>query len=610
MKIIDWKKAMSFTTVPEMFLDVCSRSGNQKPAVMHKKDGKYIGITHEELLDMVAKLAVGFIDLGIHSGDRVGIVSENRIEWMLVDFALTGLGAIDVPVFPTLTSKQLEFIFNDCEASVVVVSNDYQLKKLLDVKDNITSLRHIIVMNDKFDSELIMVKSLSSIEKRSEELKSKEESKRIYQKFAKKVNPKDLLTIIYTSGTTGNPKGVMLSHNNVISNVLGCYDVIHFDETDTLLSFLPWCHSYERTTGYYAFFSVGATVAIAEAIETVGTNILEIKPTIMTTVPRLLETIKKRIYANIDKEKAAKKKIFYWAVDVGRAYIKNKLAGKDPLFQKVQYNIADKLVFSKIRERTGGRLRKFVSGGAALSPDVCEFFLAAGLVVIEGYGLTEASPVVSASREDSLEIGTIGKPLQDVDVKIADDGEILVRGPNVMIGYWNDKLATEKAIDENGWLYTGDIGIFTEKGNIKITDRKKNIFVTSGGKNVAPQPIENLLSESAFVEHVILIGDRREFCTALITPDFEQLKALADTFDIKYENETQLISNPKIIKAIKNDLDRLQTDLAKFERVRKFKLLSQPFSVENGELTPKMSIRRHIVERKYSYLIEEMYNIS
>ncbi len=600
---------MNFRTVPEMFLDVCARMDNGKPAVLHKVDGEYKGVAHAELKDEVSALLVGFLEIGIRAGDRIGIVSENRLKWLLADIALVSLGAVDVPIFPTLTAKQEEFIFNDCEAAAIIVSNDFQLRKLLEVKDNIPSLRHIIVMNDNFESKYVMVKSFSSIIKKGKELKDKAERLNMLEKFAKKVKPDDLLTLIYTSGTTGNPKGVMLTHDNVISNVKDARRIIHFDEKDTLLSFLPWCHSYERTTGYYAFFSVGATIAIAESVETVGTNIMEVKPTIMTTVPRLLETIKKKVYAAMAREKPAKQKIFNWAVSVGKAYINKKLEGKEPLSLKMQYAIADKLVFSKIREKTGGRLTRFVSGGAALSPDVCEFFLAAGLIVIEGYGLTEAAPVVSAAREDDIEIGTIGKPLPSVEVKIANDGEILVRGPNVMKGYWNDPIATEAAIDADGWLYTGDIGIITERGNIKITDRKKYIFVTSGGKNIAPQPIENLLGQSAFVEHCFLIGDRREYCTALITPDFEQLKNLAEVFEINFQNDTELIANPKIVKAIKNDFDRLQKDLAKYERVRKFKLLSQPFSVENGELTPKMSIRRHVVERKYSYLIEEMYKL-
>ncbi|MCL5991223.1 MAG: AMP-binding protein, partial [Bacteroidetes bacterium] len=273
------------------------------------------------------------------------------------------------------------------------------------------------------------------------------------------------------------------------------------------------------------------------------------------------------------------------------------------------YLIADKLVFSKIRARTGGRLRLFASGGAALPVDVCEFFLATGITIIEGYGLTESSPVISVTRHGKIEVGTVGIPLINVEIKIAEDGEILAKGDNIMKGYWNDPVATNEAIDEDGWLYTGDIGKLTDKGNLKITDRKKSIIVSSGGKNIAPQPIENILSQSSFIEHCVLIGDKRDYITALLTPDFDQLKKLADTFGIKYDSPSELIGNEKIIQTIKNDIDRLQTDFAKYERVRKFKLLSQPFTVENGELTPKLSIKRHVVERKFNYLIEEMYKI-
>jgi long-chain acyl-CoA synthetase len=327
----------------------------------------------------------------------------------------------------------------------------------------------------------------------------------------------------------------------------------------------------------------------------------------MTTVPRLLEKVKKRVYANIEKEPASKQKIFHWAIKTGISYQRKKHEGKNPFFQKGAYNLADKLVFSKIREKLGGRMNILASGGAALAEDVAEFFLAIGLNIIQGYGLTESAPVVSATRLDDNELGTIGKPLFNVEVKLAEDGEILARGPNIMKGYWNDPAATRQAIDEEGWLYTGDIGIYTEKGNIKITDRKKHIFVSSGGKNIAPQPIENLLAQSKYIEHVMLIGDNREFCSALITPDFDQLKTLADEMNIKYDSVTELISNEIIIKHIKNDIDYYQKDLAKFERVRRFSLLSQPFTVENGELSPKMSIKRHIVEKKYAEFIEAMY---
>jgi long-chain acyl-CoA synthetase len=598
---------MNFNTIPEMFLELCKKYSDTKPAFYFKKDGIYTSINYKELLENVENFAFGILNLGLKAGDRIGLVSENRIEWIIADLAIASIGAVSVPIFSTLTSKQEEYIFNNCEASAIICSNNFQLFKLLEVKEEIPSLRHIIVMNKDFKEKDVTVKSMEYVSNRGEELKNTEQRKNMFEELIMQIKPADLLTIIYTSGTTGNPKGVMLTQNNIVSNVKAGVQTVDFNESDTLLSFLPWCHSYERTTGYYCFFSVGASIYIAESIETVGKNIMESRPTIMTTVPKLLESIKKKIYNGIDRESPIKQKIFHWAVKVGREYVRTKLEGKNPI--GIQYMLADKIVFSKLREKTGGRIKKFVSGGAALSPDVCEFFLAAGLLVLEGYGLTEASPVVSISDPGNLEIGTIGKPVPGVEVKIAEDGEILVRGDNVMKGYWNDPQATREAIDEEGWLYTGDVGYITAKGNIKITDRKKYIFVSSGGKNIAPQPIENLLSESPYIEQCILIGDSREYCTALITPDFEQLRKLAENFGISFSIDNELISNEKIIKAIKNDIDRLQKDLAKYERVRKFSLLSQSFSIENGELTPKMSVRRHVVERKYSDLIEQMYGL-
>lgn len=600
---------MNYTTVPEMLLSLSAKYGDSKPAFLYKKDNQYIPLTHNQLLDKVECLALGLLNLGIRSGDRIGIVSENRIEWIIADLAIGAIGAISVPIFPTLTAKQEEYIFNNCQASAIFVSNNFQLGKILEFKTNLESLRHVIVLNDEFNSTDVAVVSMKYLMNRGEEIKTPNERKIIFREICKSIKPENTLTLIYTSGTTGTPKGVKLSHGNIISNINACVKAVDYRESDTLLSFLPWCHSYERTTGYYAFFGVGATVAIADSVEAVGANIIEIKPTIMTTVPRLLEMIKRRIYNSMEKETPAKQKIFHWAIKIGREYVRAKIDGKHPILLAAQYKIADKLVFEKIREKTGGRLKKFVSGGAALSVDVHEFFLAAGIEVLQGYGLTEASPVVAVNRPENFELNTIGVPLNNLEVKIAEDGEILVKGPSVMQGYWNDTIATHQAIDDDGWLYTGDVGYFTPKGNIKITDRKKYIFVTSGGKNVAPQPIESLLTQSQYIEQCVLIGDSREYCSALITPDFEQIKKLADNFGIIYSNPTELISNDKIIKTIKQDIDRLQKDLAKFERVRKFSLLSQAFSVENGELTPKMSIRRHVVERVYSDLIEQMYGL-
>lgn len=310
----------------------------------------------------------------------------------------------------------------------------------------------------------------------------------------------------------------------------------------------------------------------------------------------------------MEREKPSKRKIFYKAIKVGQKYIEARLQGKDPFLLKMKYNFYDNLVFSKIRQRLGGNMKLFISGGAALMEDVQEFFMMIGVDVLQGYGLTEASPVISLNRPDNVELGSIGAPLPNVEVKLAEDGEILAKGPNVMVGYWNDDNATKETIDGDGWLHTGDIGMFTDKGNLKITDRKKNIFVSSGGKNIAPQPIENLLAQSRYIDHVVLIGDNRDYVTALLTLEWEQVKMLAEEFDIKYSDEQELISNKKIMQHIKSDIDFYQKDLAKFERVRRFQILSQPFSVENGELSPKMSLKRHVIEKKYQNLIDDMYN--
>jgi long-chain acyl-CoA synthetase len=591
-----------------MFYFVCDKYKNTRHAYGTKVDGKWEFLNHEQLRDEVECFALGLLNLGIKKGDRIGLVSENRIEWVIADIAIAAIGAVSVPLFPTLTPKQEEYIFNNCGASAVIVSNNFQLKKLLEVNKNIPSLRHIIVINNDFKEEDVNIKNMQSVLATGCEIRPREQRHSIIMEQTAKVEADDLLTIIYTSGTTGDPKGVMLTHKNVISNVKDSREAVQFKEQDVFLSFLPLCHSYERTTGYYSAFSIGATIYFAESIETVASNLKEVKPTFLTTVPKLLETIKKRIFANMDREKDSKKKIFNWAVNIGSKYVHANQAGKVPLMLKSQYKLADKLVFSKIRAKIGVDKINFVSGGAALSPAVEEFFFALGYTVIAGYGLTESSPVVTVARYDNFELGTVGSALDSVEIKIAADGEILVRGPNIMKGYWNDPEATRTAIDDDGWLYTGDIGVLTERNNLRITDRKKDLIVSSGGKNIAPQMIENILTLSPYIERCIIIGDNREFLTALITPDFEQIKAVADNFGIKYSNPSELLSNDKIIAAIKQDIDRLQKDLAKYERVRRFKLLTEPFSIENGTLTPKLSIKRHVVERKYSDLIDQMYD--
>ncbi len=611
---MDTNKVMpeEYNTVSELLEFLYGKYGNSRTAFYYKEEDKFQEINHYELRKKVINISLAFMELGIHKGDRVGIVSENRIEWIISDLALASLGAISVPVFPILTSKQEEYVFDDCGAAAIIVSNKYQLNKVLEFKEKVRSLRHIIVMDKKFDENTdnqdnLFVKSFHSCAAKVEGMKDEKKREEIYLKNIKRINDDDLLTIIYTSGTTGNPKGVMLTHRNILSNVKGAKKVLTDLENHKAISYLPLCHTYERMAGYYTLFSSGTPIAFAESVDAVGGNIQEIKPTLISTVPKLLETIRNKIFLAMDREKPSKRKVFYKALEVGKKYVQSKMEGKDPFFLRLKYNFYDNLVFSKIRQRLGGNMKLFISGGAALMEDVQEFFMIIGVEVLQGYGLTEASPVISLNRPDNVELGSIGMPLPNIEVKLAKDGEILAKGPNVMVGYWNDEIATKDTIDEEGWLHTGDIGVLTNKGNLKITDRKKNIFVSSGGKNIAPQPIENLLAQSRYIDHVVLIGDNRDYVTALLTLEWEQVKILATEFDIKYEDEQQLIINKKIMQHIKSDIDFYQKDLAKFERVRRFQILSQPFSVENGELSPKMSLKRHVIEKKYQNLIDEMY---
>ncbi|MDT3738992.1 MAG: long-chain fatty acid--CoA ligase [Candidatus Kapabacteria bacterium] len=597
-----------YKSIPEMFVELCRKSEDlEKPAFRYKQNGEWTTISHSKLLADVSCLAISIMELGIRKGDRVGIVSENRIEWIISSFAVNMIGAIDVPLFPILTASQEEDIFRDCRATAVIVSNNFQLEKVMEFKDNLKSLRQIIIINDEYDSKDVFVHSFSDLLSRGCSLRSFEERMKLLKAQIDKIQPDDLLTLIYTSGTTGDPKGVMLSHGNLLSNISGTSRVLPDLPNHESLLYLPMCHSYERTAGFYSLFFAGTPIALAESIESVPANILEIRPTMMTTVPKLLETMKKKVYISMDKESKITKDIFNWAVKTGTKKSRLQQRGKSNPFINAQYMIADKLVLSKIRAKLGGRMRLLVSGGAPLPVEAAEFFQAIGITVLQGYGLTEASPVVSATRYDNNELGTIGQPLYNVEIKIAGDGEILVKGPNVMKGYWEDEEATDKAIDPDGWLYTGDIGEYTAKGNLKITDRKKNLFISKGGKNIAPQPIENIIAQSRYIDNCILIGDNREYITALINPNFDQLKVLAEGFGIEFSNNSGLIINPKIVEYIKQEIDFYQKDLSKFERIRKFQLLSEPFTINGGELSPKMSIKRHIVERKYSDLIEMMY---
>jgi long-chain acyl-CoA synthetase len=598
--------AVPFTTIPEMFQRITEKfAGQNRPVLMHKVDGKYVGITHSELHRKVEVFAFGLASLGVKKGDRVSIISENRPEWVIADQAIVALGAIDVPIYPTMTAKQNEFIFNDSGVKIAIVSNQFQLNKVIKVLNDVKTLEKVILIAEK--GQITEPKTLGFNQVMQLGEKYEKEHPDLLKTSIKAVKPEDLLTLIYTSGTTGNPKGVMLTHHNLCSNMISAAEVIPFDETEVLLSFLPLCHSFERMAGYYTAMACGATIAYAESIETVRDNMLEVRPTIVTTVPRLFERVYSRIAKQVDASPPARRKIFHWAIDVGRKHALAVKRRNVSLALKVKNAVADALVFKKIRERTGGRIKFFVSGGAALAREFGEFFEAVGLKIIEGYGLTETSPVISVNRLDNYKWGAVGLPIPGVEVKIAEDGEILSRGPHIMKGYWNNPKATAEVLEKNGWFHTGDIGVIDSDGFIYITDRKKHLFVSSGGKNIAPQPIENLFLANKYIEQFVLIGDKRSFLTALIVPDFDSIKEYADGNKISYTDKRDLSKLPEVQKLFEQEIASIQKDLATFERVRKFTLLDKPFTIEDGELTPTQKVKRNVVEERYSHLIERMY---
>ena len=596
---------MMITTIAQLFHTVTDRFKGQSSKYVYRQrvSGVWVNQTHDQLKHRVEAFAHALCQLGLKKGDRVGIVSENRLDWTMVDFAMVGMGIIDVPVFPTLTAKQMQFIYADCSARCIIVSNTAQLNKIKQVWHELPDLQFVIVMNE-IDSDDKRILSLHHLLSDAESTIDSDTRAKSFRQRSEQVVADDILTIIYTSGTTGNPKGVVLTHGNLISNVTNSMNIVTLTEHDTLLSYLPLCHIFERMAGFYLAFSVGATVTVTDSIETVAELMQAVRPTIMTSVPRLFERIRMRVLGNIQKESPLKQSIFRWAFKVGARWIDGK---RGPLLS-VQHAIADRLVFSKVRARTGGNLRFFVSGGAALNPEIGRFFAILGITILEGYGLTESSPVISIHRLEDVVIGTVGMPLPSVEVKIADDGEILARGASIMKCYWNNPEATKEAIDEQGYLHTGDVGVITENGHLKITDRKKHLLVSSGGKNIAPQPIEAAIAQSSYVDQVLVIGDAREYCTAIVVLDKDAVNAWAESNGSTSPGLQELLTNPQLISTIERELNSLQKDLSKYEKARKYTFIAEPFTVENGLLTPTMKVKRKAVVERFADVIDAMYS--
>jgi long-chain acyl-CoA synthetase len=542
------------------------------------------------------------MDRGVKPKDRVGIISENRLEWIIADLATNSVGIVNVPTFPNFTSAQQKYIFSDCGAKAIIVSNKLQLELVQSVRSELEALEFVVVMNDELENKAENIYSLNTLIDEAE----KYDYDKVYADFmamCDRVKLDDLLTIIYTSGTTGNPKGVMLTNRNITSNIESILQTAIITRQDSFLSLLPMCHAYERTI-IYTFLVSGSLITIAESIETLSANINEVKPTIITAVPKILETVKSKILKALDSETKTRKKLVLDALSLSQKYIDAK---KIPIPDRLKLIIYDKLVLAKIRAKLGGNLRYVVSGGAALLPEIHKFFLLIGIKTLQGYGLTECSPVVSANLPTNIEVGTVGPPLKGVDVKIDDSGEILVKGQLVMQGYWQDEISTNSCNDKDGWFHTGDIGEFTVRGSLRITGRIKSIIVTSGGKNILPAPIEDMIRRSDYVEHISIFGNNQDYLVGLISPNFEQLKALALEQNIGYSNDYELVNNKEILHLVKMDVDRLQSSFAKYERIRKFVLLEKAFSVETGELTPKLSLKTNVIFEKYKNEIMKMY---
>ncbi|GAB4334817.1 MAG: AMP-dependent synthetase/ligase [Calditrichia bacterium] len=593
---------MAYSSLGSMFKEVCEKFP-EKTGMMYKKEGVYHSIPFKDIQQRVYQFAAGMASLGVKKGDRVLLLSENRIEWAFTDYANQVLGAWTVPVYPTLLPKSIEYIANNCEGKILVVSDPFQLKKIEEIRNELKFVKHIVVMDGEAPENGFTWEGLR--EKGKDYL---EKNPQLIEESIKNLTREDLATIIYTSGTTGLPKGVMLTHGNFLSNIEGCLEVISVDHTDTFLSFLPLSHVFERMAGHYLAFSIGATIAYAENIETVAENLNEVHPTIMTSVPRFFEKVYAKIMDSLEEGPALKKKLFLWAIEVGKKVNLYKQSQRPiPGLLKMKHRLADKLVFSKLKDRVGGRMRIFISGGAPLSREIGEFFNAAGLLLLEGYGLTETSPVIAVNRADKMRFGSVGPIIPNVEVKIAEDGEILTRGPHVMKGYFKDEAATADVLEPDGWLHTGDIGYLDKDGFLFITDRKKNIIVTSGGKNIAPQPIENLLVMSPYIEQALVLGDKRKYCVAFIVPALDKLKAFADQKGLKYENDDQLLELPEIQQIIREEIDKQSVDLASYETIKKFKLFKEPFSIESGDLTPSLKIKRNVVEAKYKDILDAMY---
>jgi long-chain acyl-CoA synthetase len=567
-------------------------------------------ITSRECLERIRDLSLGLSALGMAPGDRIALLAENRPEWLIADLAIQSAGAITVPIYPTMTGEQVAFILQDSGARFVLVSTRLQLEKLEEVAASVSRLEAVIVMEESESSSLLhhsraAVHTLNDVSTRGHRrILDGWGVGREFQDRANAVQPGEIATIIYTSGTTGQPKGVMLTHGNLIANIAGVRAVLDLGPDDVALSFLPLCHAFERLVAF-VYLVHGVSIVFAESFNTVGRDLARVRPTVLTGVPRVFEKLQERVLAKGQAARGARRAIFQWAVRLAsRRGRELDRGGRLSPWTRLQSGPAERLVYRQIRAGLGGRLRFAVSGGAPLRTDVGRFFYGAGLPILEGYGLTETSPVLTVMPLGAIRFGTVGRALPGVDLRIADDGEVLARGPNVMTGYFRLPAQTDAVLRE-GWFHTGDIGAVDEDGYLRITDRKKELIVTSGGKNVAPHPLEAAFRAHPLIAEAVLIGEQRPFLTLLIVPDLPQLAHAMP--GVAQGDPASLLSRDDVRALYQQAIDSINTRFAQFERVKRFALLPHEFSMSAGELTPTLKIKRRVIEQKYQTTIEQLY---
>jgi long-chain acyl-CoA synthetase len=585
-------------TLVDLFLDAVAL--DRPRAQLRRTDAGWQPIPHREVVANVREIGAALRSFGLDRGDRVGLLSENRPEWAWADYALLCTGMLTVPLYPTLPAAQIGFILRHAGCRVLFVSTAEQLQKALEARASLPELERIIVFDDvpNDDPAVLTLRELLQVGA------TQEWGDAEFRAEAKRAQPGDVATLIYTSGTTGEPKGVMLTHRNIHSNVVASTrHVLQVTEEDVALSFLPLSHVFQRMVDYLIFAN-GTTIAYVPAIDMVAQALEEVRPTIAVAVPRVYE----KLYAKILSATGIKRRLVLWARQVALDWAETVLAGRQPgAALKLQHGIADRLVYSKLRGKLGNRLRFFVSGGAPLPPQIGYFFYGAGVLILEGYGLTETSPVTNVNSEREMRMGTVGRPVPGTEIRIADDGEILVRGPQIMKGYYHNDEATREVIGEDGWFHTGDIGVLDEDGYLRITDRKKELLVTAGGKNVAPQPIQNAAKLSRFVAEAVLIGDRRPYPVLMVLPNFDSLEPWARQKGLQWGSREELVKLPDVRSKLEREVVARMEGFARYELPKKVLPLVREFSIDRGEITPTLKVKRRVVEQAYAAEIEAIY---